>query len=261
MKSCISLAVAVALIFSASRASADFQFTGSGTSSDGPIAAEAYFTLQNGQITMYLANLTSGLQGQGQSLSGIQFTVSAPPNSSLSLSTVAGNVVDLANGTFTPESPLYQSFTATGTPPTAANWSAQTNNNVTDIGNPSNPHYMIVGPNASFSNGGDNFNPYFQSNAPSPMDLATAPQGYSVVFVLNAPGATTGSTIGNVVFNFGTSPNEHTLNGNGGRTPPPPQQGPSPVPAPSSIALAGLGGLCVVGFVAMSRRRTAAVVA
>jgi hypothetical protein len=240
--------IPLALALAPASAQADFEFTASGTSSDGPLAAEAYFTLQNGEITLYVANLTSGVQSQGDAISGIQFTVSAPPDTSLTLQSAAGNVLQLSNGTFTQQG--YQTFTASGG--VAANWAAQTNNNVTDIGNPSNPHYLIVGPNASFSGGGGtNFNPYFQSTATAATDLATGPQGSSVVFVLSAPGATSGSTISNVVFNFGTSPNEHTANGTGGFVSPPTT---APEPGTLVLALTGTAGL---GLFAVLRRRGA----
>jgi hypothetical protein len=244
------------LTFAPGSACADFQFTASASSGDGPVSAEAYFTLQNGQITLYLANLISGVQGQGEAISGIQFTVSGPPDTSLSLQSVAANVVTLRNGTFTPANSPYQTITASGG--VAANWAAQINNNMTDLGNPSHPYYMIVGPNASFSgNGGTNFNPYFESTATSVTDLATAPRGSSVVFVLNAPGVTSGSTVSNVLFNFGTSPNEHTATGQGGFV-----SGPdSHMPAPSSAVLLGIGSLSLVGFAALRRHRPKTAVA
>jgi hypothetical protein len=252
----VAILITLALLaFAPGSACADFEFTGSASSSDGPVSAEAYFTLQNGQITLYVANLTSGLQDQGQAISGIKFTVSAPPDTSLSLNKVSGNVVDLNNGAFTPETPLYQTFTASGG--IAANWAVQTNNNVTDLGNPSDPHYMIVGPNASFSgNGGTNFNPYFQSTAATATNLSTAAQGTSVVFVLNAPGATTASTISNVTFNFGTSPNEHTATGTPVVIP-----GGGVVPAPSSVVLFGVGALSLLGFAGVRRFRRLPVAA
>jgi hypothetical protein len=244
------LVALAALAFAPASARANFEFTASGTSSDGPLNAEAYFVVGNGTITLYVANLTSGTQSQGDAISGITFSVSAPPNTSLSLQSpgtaVAGNVVNVTSGTFS--SPTYTPFTASGG--VAANWAVQTNNNVTDIGNPSNPHYLIVGPNASFSgqgNPGGNFNPYFQSLATSPENLSTAPPGDSVMFVLSAPGVTSSSTISNVVFNFGTSPNEHTANGSPVIT--------TAVPAPSSVVLLGVGFLCFLGYAGYTRRR------
>ena len=234
-----SLLALAALAFAPASARADFQFTGSASSSDGPVSAEAYFTLQNDQITLYVANLTSGLQGQGQAISGITFTTTAPAASSLSLTTVAGRVVNLAHGTFTPETPAYQTFNASSG--VAASWAVQSNNNVTDLGNPSNPHYMIVGPNASFQgNGGTNFNPYFQSTATAATDLSAAPQGSSVVFVLSAPNVTSASTIDNVVFTFGTSPNEHTANGSGGFT--------HPTPEPATMTMLGIAIASLTGY-------------
>ncbi|HBI46171.1 MAG TPA: hypothetical protein DDY78_25455 [Planctomycetales bacterium] len=173
----VAILITLALLaFAPGSACADIEFTGSASSSDGSVSAEAYFTLQNGQITLYVANLTSGVQGQGQAISGITFTVSAPPDTSLSLNSVAGRVVDLSGGTFTPETTAYQSFTAsTGTKPTAANWAVQSNNNVTDLGNPSDPLYMIAGPNASFQgNGGTNT--LIPTSSPRPRRLRICPR-------------------------------------------------------------------------------------
>jgi hypothetical protein len=154
-------------------------------------------------------------------------------------------VVELSNGSFTGQG--YQTFNASGG--IAANWSATTTNNITDIGNPSNPHYMIVGPNASFSgNGGTNFNPYFQSTATTAFKSVPA-QGNAVEFDLSAAGVTGSSIISHVVFNFGTSPSEHTLNGTGVTV--------LSTPAPSSALLVGLGGVFLIGFAGLARRRRA----
>ncbi|GEM_PF-4996015 len=76
------------------------------------------------------------------------------------------------------------------------------------------------------------------------------------MFVLNAPGATSLSTISNVVFNFGTSPNEHTATG----TPVVIPNG-DIVPAPSSVVLFGVGALSLIGFTAVRRFRRAPVAA
>jgi len=236
----VALALAVLAVAPGS-AHAGFMFTASGTSSDGPLNAEAYFVLGTNTITLYVANLTSGTQSQGDAISGIKFTVTSPPNSSLSLTSVSGDVVTLSGGTFTGANPLYQ------TNPSNSKWAATSANNVTDLGN-GNPNFMIVGPNASFSgNGGTNFNPYFQTHATSAEDLSTAPQGDSVKFVLSAPGVTTSSTISNVTFNFGTSPNEHTASG-------------VLVPVPSSmvLALTGFASFGLVGAQQLRRKRVAA---
>lgn len=239
----VALALAVLAIAPGS-ARADFMFTASGTSSDGPLNAEAYFVLGTDTITLYLANLTSGTQSQGDAISGIKFTVSAPPNNSLSLTSVSGDVVNLSGGTFTGANPLYQ------TNPSNSKWSATSVNNVTDLGNGA-PNFLIVGPNASFNgNGGTNFNPYFQTHATSAENLSTAPQGDSVKFVLNAPGATSASTISNVIFNFGTSPNEHTASGT--------LTTPVPVPSSMLLALTGFGSFGLMGARQLLRKRVAA---
>ena len=243
-----------ALAFAPASALADFEFTtnSGATDSDGSLSAKAYFTLQNGQITLYLANLTSGAQAQGQAISGITFMVNGQTDTSLSLKSVAGNVVNLNGGTFSP--PSYQTFNASGTPATAANWAYDNTIDKTltlNAFNPSNPNYMIVGPNASFSgNGGSNFNPYFQSTATTEPDLAEAPLGSSVVFALNAPGITANSTISSVNLFFGTGPDiEVGTNGGfvlGGQS--------TVLPEPSTIVLA-LTGFVSFGLAGLRRRR------
>ncbi len=249
----VALALA-GLAFAPGAARADFQFTtvSGAKDSDGSLSAEAYFTLQNGQITLYLANFISGTQGQGQAISGITFTVSTPPNTSLSLNTVSGNVVEnpgVKNQLFTQDG--YKTYTALSNPATA-NWAAVSTNDVTDLGS-GTPQFLIVGPNASFSgNGGTNFNPYFQSTATSVENLDEASQGSGVKFVLSAPGLTTASTISDVTLFFGTGPDGSSKT-NGGFV--------TPAPEPSGLMLVGSGGLSLLAFIALPRRRRAPVAA
>jgi hypothetical protein len=260
---------AVALVSPSARA--DYQYISNpGSDNDGTLSAEAYFTLQSNQITVYLANLISGNQAQGQAISGVTFTVSGLTGS-LSLQTVSGTEAMLDNGSFT--SPSYKTFSASGTPAEAANWAygdnADINNSKTaalnafqdNTDSQSHPFHMIVGPSANFSGGGGgNFNPYFLSAATSAEDLATAPQGDSVQFVLSAPGVTAGSTISSVSLFFGTGADKELgstggfTNGGGGN------QG-GPVPEPGSLALLGIGCTSLFGWMASRRRRVGKVAA
>jgi hypothetical protein len=76
-----------------------------------------------------------------------------------------------------------------------------------------------------------------------------------VKFVLNAPGMTSTSTISSVLFNFGTSPLEHTATGFGGYVGGGinPFDSPNPEPASWLILATGIAGVGVY------RRRKAAV--
>jgi hypothetical protein len=261
-RTCLTLAAVfaalagIALCPASSRA--DFEFVTGNASNNytvsagqaGSVSAEAYFVVGNGTITMYLANLTSGLQAQGQAISGISFTVSAPPNTSLGLTSAAGDVVNVdTNGNFTAANPPYQTFTGSSSP-VLATWAASnTPNNVTDVGTPghidgnSSPDYMIVGPNASFQSNGTQFNPYFQSTATAPFSSVPG-QGQAVVFQLTADGAKSASQISNVTFYFGTGPDGHAS----GNSPT------SVVPVPSSAILLGVGFLGLLGFAGVRRR-------
>lgn len=231
------------------------EFTANVTQSGTQYAAEAYFVLGNGTITLYVANLESSTSSQGQAISGISFSVT-PPDANLTVTGVAGNVTSVSNGTF--GSSTYQTFTATpvsqgkGAPSveTAANWAATSTNNVTDLGSGA-PSYLIVGPTAQYNgNGGDKFNPYFQSTATSAFTAGdTVSQGFAVQFNLTATNIDAKSIISDVVFNFGTSPNEATANGI-----PVPVINAVATPAPPSVVLLGLGGL-VSGILLLRSRR------
>jgi hypothetical protein len=247
----------VALAFVAGPARADYEFTtevGASNGNDGPVSAEAYFTLQNGQITVYLANLTSGSQNQGQAISGIMFKVDGVLSTSLTLTSVSGNEVSLSNGTFS--SPTYKTFTASGNPATAADWAYDNPNNgvdkTTSLNDAAqNPHHMILGPNPSFSgSGGGNFNPYFETTATALTDLATAPKGSAVVFVLTGSNVTTSSKISDVNFFFGTSPDDVEIA----------DDVITSVPAPSSLVLA-LSGCVTFGLANVWRLRRKVVAA
>jgi hypothetical protein len=118
-----------------------------------------------------------GVQDQGQAISGITFSVNGTTDTSLSLSSVAGNEVMLSNGSF--GSPQYKTFTAG-----LGGGCCENNSNVfhgvtysLNAFNPNHPVHMIVGPNASFSgSGGGNSekprkNAFFCLTTPDPVVL------------------------------------------------------------------------------------------
>ena len=242
------------LAFKPSFADADYMFTASqtATSTQSALDAEAYFAFGTNTVTIYLANLESGINSQGQAISGLKFNI-GNPTITPSMSTVSGNTVSVTSGTFGTQT--YKSFDGSSNP-AYANWAITSNNpnNMTVLGS-GTPEYMIVGPSAKFNgkgNNGENFNPYFQSNATAVFN-APPTQGDAVVFVLSATGLTSSSVISGVSFEFGTGP-DTTLSGSSGTGP----GGEVITPAPSSAILLSLGGLALLGFMALSRRRSLA---
>jgi hypothetical protein len=252
---CLMAFALFVLAFNSRPAHADYMFTASqtATSTQSALDAEAYFAFGKDTLTIYLANLQSGINSQGQAISGLQFNI-GNPTITPSISKVFGETVNVSGGRFGTQT--YQSFDGSSNP-AYANWAITSNspNNMTDLGSGA-PQYLIVGPSANFSgvgNNGSKFNPYFQSNATAVFNAPPTTQGDAVVFVLSASGLTSDSIISGVKFEFGTGP-DTTLSGSPG-----PGTGPGGEvitnPAPSSAILFSLGGLALLGFMAQSRRR------
>jgi hypothetical protein len=237
-----------------SKTQADF-VTGTVSSSDGNLSAEADFTLGSGTITITIKNLQADIVSVGQTISGLSFAVSAPPASSFTLISTAGQLVDVANdgtgtlvvntgsGLVDGSGTTTYSGTTGGTPLADGRWHLTSSDpppSLIALGG-GQPDHLVLGPpnssgNYTDSNGSFNgqFNPFFEN---------------SVTLVLSAPGATSSSTISNVVFNFGTGVNEHTAPG---FFIPPVGPHDTATPVPPSVVLFGLG---FVGFLVRSRRR------
>ena len=175
--------------------------TPSGSSGgDGPVNAEAFFSISGGTLTVTLDNLLQDPTAAGQLISGIKFNISGATGTGTFAG--AGNVSTISAG---------GSYTA-GTPSTLGQWEELRSGSTftLDVFSGGKPQQMIIGPD---SHGGfnpalgsyDNANSSITGHQPSVLGSAT--------FTLTIPGITSGSTLSGIVFNFGTSSGEVSVNG------------------------------------------------
>ena len=184
----------MALVLSGTTAFGAMYITPTGSSdNNGPVDASATLTPGNGMVTVTLTDLLQNPTSSGQTLSGIEFNASGATGLA-TLGGSSGNTSTInADGTYTKgqfTNPL-------------GHWGADNNVNLSTIGIVGKrPFDLIIGPDSAggFSgagkytaaNGGlGNFNPYV---------LGTA------TFTVDVSGVTAGSTISDVVFEFGTNP-------------------------------------------------------
>lgn len=237
-----ALIVVIGLLGSAARARAEFVFQASGTGSDGPLAAQAQFTVGSGTISVQLTNLEANPTSAGQELSGILFTLNTAP-SSVSGAGTSGQLINVnsSNGTFTNVSGNPDRWEASGhiTQPT-------TNSIQLLVLGGGQPSQMIIGPpdsNNLYSNANssiDNFNP-------SVFETGT--------FNLNVGGVTTSTQITGATFLFGTGPDTRLV----GQLQPP---NVIPEPCTMALGLAGAvfgGGTFLSGAFLRRRRRLLAI--
>ena len=226
------MALCSALVPSAARG--DVLITASGNSGDGPISATANFHFTAGTLTLTLTNTESNMSSPGQALSQITFDTTPPMTGTATLGpTILGQLINInPDGSTTPVATNPSTSSTTWQVASTAN---PANLNIFSGGQPAD---MIAGFPPYSPNGGiKNFQPYFEGSATfTILDSSLGPN----------------TQISNVVFSFGTSPNEHHLNG---------RQGPSTVPEPSSIALglAGLLGLSLTQIRRFVRRNALAL--
>lgn len=215
-------------------------FTGSGSSVDGPLAAQADFTSGAGSLTITLTNLLSAsvIRSSGQALSDISFDLVGGTTGTQGTHTASGQFGDVSTAD-TGVVTYVATDTQTGdTTPTRWLTSPLTTFGTTHIflealggGKPSQmiaPSIANGGTYTNVNNGFDEFNSYVIGPG---------------TFTLLLSGVTSATTIANVVFSFGT--NSETLV----TVPGTPVPG---VPEPGSLALIGLG---LFGLAAWRRKR------
>jgi hypothetical protein len=225
------------LAFAPARAAAGFDYIASpgSMSGDQPVSAEATFSFSSGQITITLANLQTNTRSSSQAISGISFTISNPSSTTLTLVNVAGDLIN-------PNAP--NALTDLGNTTYIGGTLSNSHWGVSGLGitalTGGKPNHMIIGPDngtgmyPNGNNGLDNFDPYFRTTGSG-----------GVTFLLHATDVTSNTQITGVTFFFGTGPD----NGPHGTN------GVSPNPAPPSVVLLGLGGICLAGYAVRARRR------
>jgi hypothetical protein len=197
----ISALLGAALVLSSNSTFASLTYmtpAGASVPSNGSVDASANITLGNGTVTVTLTDLLQNPTSSGQTLSGIEFTVSgATSMATLASSSGYESTINTANG------PLQGTYTPGTYASPLSHWGANNAVNLSTIGIVGHmPYDLIVGPDSAgsltglgkYSNanqGFGNFNPYVLGSA---------------TFVLNVSGVTPTSTLSGVVFDFGTQP-------------------------------------------------------
>lgn len=181
---------------------------------DLPVSARATFTTGTDSITVFLENLQTDPRSVTQNLSGLQFTVST------------GQTI----GTLTGSSgvPRWVAIDKTYTDGSAisSGWELGTIGAglyLYVLGTAVGPAHTIIGPPDASDKYG-NSNGSINDNGPHNPFLAE-----SAAFVLNVPGVSDASSIGEVTFEFDTAPGSSVT-----------------VPEPATLTLLTLGGLAVL---------------
>jgi hypothetical protein len=171
-------------------------WTASGSGGDGPLDAEANFAVSNGQLQVTITNLLSPttIVSVGQAVSDLSFTLSNAPGTD-GTNTAAGQLVNVNDPT------AHKVTDVSGTPD---RWLSSTDGGFAISGHMitleaiggGQPTELILptdsgGSYASINNGASSHNPYVDGPA---------------TFTLDLTGVTSSTTISNVQFSFGTSP-------------------------------------------------------
>ena len=218
-------------------------YTGNDTSAAGDLAAKAIFTTGDGVITVVLSNevAASVVRNPGQAVSDITFTLSNNAGT-LGTQTAAGQFGN-TSGNPTPGVVTYVASDDQTGDTTPIRWFTGTNAGVSGNtvtleaiggGQPSQmiaPFIVDGGRYTNANNGLRNFDSYVIGPA---------------TFTLDLSGVTANTTVTAVTFSFGTQPDFFVAGIPG-----------TSVPEPSTLTLAGIGGLCLTGIGIVRRRRRA----
>jgi len=245
----VAVALMAAAITTPVARAQQFSTPGGSTVPDGSVDATAIFTTGPGTVTITLQDLQPNVQSVGQTLNGVNFTLSDGDTSGSITSqtgeqrTVTGTGAGQYTSTGTPSSPVTGSL--------LWNYYGAMNSNggstpgvveVTSLGNHAAKPTIIGNPDKnnaySSANGsitGGNHDPFLFTDGTSSSSVVT--------IVLSIASVTSSDTVTAATFQFGTSEGEGVVTG----TPGPPQP-PGSVPEPSTLAIAGLGALGFIGF-------------
>jgi hypothetical protein len=187
------LGIAVLALASGVQAQITFSTPSIATTSDGSVDATALFVEGSGKLTITLTDLQTGEHADGQLISGISFNVNSATGSGKINTVNQGNISSInSDGTYT-----------AGVSDPLTRWKASESGKTIDLTALSGgkPNRLIIGPDSKggFSHGGTyNVNPSVTNHQPVVLGSAT--------FTLTVPGITSLSTISNVMFQFGTTP-------------------------------------------------------